>query len=249
MIIGVKKRPQVGEVDTALWDPVFGIHMYEPYDPNTDTFDVSYNKISGVEGVGIGIPGTPCALKNKIQFKYNSASYCSFDGALFNNLLDECYFNGYFSAFHNTEGATINNNKSAKGYEISHMVYAENLMNLKLHSGSNSVEGNNYKAEKIWLSPYVRTSCTDCYDSTRLGTNSYCSSTNGIRLHVTTEGGEKFPWKKNPFSYDVICVPPNAFGQVFLENIEFDNYKETYGEGILCGGNRAFRNHPSGADA
>lgn len=40
--------------------------MYEPYDPSTDTFNVSYNIISGVDGVGIGIPGTPCDQKENI---------------------------------------------------------------------------------------------------------------------------------------------------------------------------------------
>lgn len=40
------------------------------------------------------------------------------------------------------------------------MVFAENMINMKLHAGGHSVEGNDYFVEKIWISPYVRTQCS-----------------------------------------------------------------------------------------
>lgn len=73
-------------------------------------------------------------------------------------------------------------------------------------------------------------------------------------MHVTTNGGSAFPWTKSPFVYDVICVPPSAFGSCFIENVIFHNFRDNYSgidfpNAAECGGNRAFRNHGSAASA
>lgn len=114
------------------------------------------------------------------------------------------------------------------GYDAENMIIAECKVNLILHSGSRAIVHNNF-VRNTWISALARPTCTDCYTLSKIeAQNTICKDQTGVLLHVTTHKGESFPWLKNPFSYDVICVAPNAFSSSFLNDVEFNNFKETY---------------------
>jgi hypothetical protein len=132
------------------------------------------------------------------------------------------------------------------------MIIAECKINLKLHSASgNHIIHDNFLSN-VWSSAYVRTNCAECYTSEKVSKNSRCSSVSGIQIHVTTTNGEKFPWVKSPFIYDVICNAPSLFAVSYIKNVELHNFRHVYDSttfphGEWCNNNRGFRNHRSAA--
>lgn len=133
------------------------------------------------------------------------------------------------------------------------MRIAECSRNLELHAGSSTLVLDNF-LKNTWVSALVRPTCEDCYTEERQKTHTRCKNQLGIQLHVTTNGGETFPWVKSPFSYDVICSAPNAFGSSYISDSELHNFRDEYNasdfpHGSKCSGNRGFKNKGSAASA
>lgn len=98
---------------------------------------------------------------------------------LYNMKENKCYNAGYIATYGSSEGITINEARSDFGNQIEKITAVENKKNIELHGASR----NTFYVSTLtdtFVSPIVRTSCTECYDSDRVDFNTYCSWTRGI---------------------------------------------------------------------
>lgn len=87
--------------------------------------------------------------------------------------------------------------------------------------------------------------CSDCYSNSDIV---HCKNTRGAQLHVTVTGGNTLI-TVGFGSLDAICNTPPPYTSMFLEDVDFLNFKNDYNDNSVCGNNFAFKNHGNAIDA
>ena len=83
-----------------------------------------------------------------------------------------------------------------------------------------------------------RPTCTYCYGANAIP----CTGSIGMRMLTVTGNGESLPDKFGA-GFDVICRAESFENKVFLEDVTFKNYAQTYTTAVssTCSGNFVFR--------
>lgn len=91
-----------------------------------------------------------------------------------------------------------------------------------------------------YISAVSRPECADCYGSGKID----CSNTIGMRLLTVSANGETLP-KKFGTGFDVICKQELYESKVYMTNVTFANFNQTYLGSIAsqCRNNFVFRGH------
>ena len=90
-----------------------------------------------------------------------------------------------------------------------------------------------------YISAVSRPDCAQCYGNKAIN----CANNIGLRMLTASGNGERLPGKFGPH-FDVICKPPLYENKVYMTNVTFDNFRQSYSNAAsVCSSNFAFRGH------
>jgi hypothetical protein len=243
LFIGIIERPSM--VSGAELVACFATFDY--VNPATANVIVKDNFCLGSQGHGFAFPHIQCSELETNPFAGNTAGSCQI-GFIFNNIPtpDNCKAFSYIKAYASEIGQ-ICGPLSTNRLVFKNFVMVDNQRGATLKFG-NGEGGSNHTGifTNSYISAVSRPNCSQCYGNSAIN----CNNNIGLRLLTATGNGESLPSKFGPH-FDVICKAPLYENKVYMTNVTFDGFSQSYGGGLntVCGSNFVFRGHSIAFDS
>ncbi|CAD8161606.1 unnamed protein product [Paramecium octaurelia] len=241
-LIYVKKR-LIEQQSKFNW-AVLGNFIYMDGTQMTrDIVDISGNVGQGSQDTGFFIMGTKCedALKSSLYNNHCSSSVLACFAI--RQAAKDCTYSQGLIAYHSEVG--IMYAVQTENAQLDKSMLAENKRGLALSLGSWNFYENTIKLSNIFISALARPDCTKCYTASQ---NPHCNNIIGVQMGSVTLTAFP-PIDTGPSSeYDIICKPQRIDLKVYMDTIDFHNFRLSYDDIPQCGLNAALRQHPGAHD-
>ena len=122
--------------------------------------------------------------------------------------------------------------------QASNMILAENSIGTNIMIAGDRKNNSIFHKNMVFIS-LARKDCTECYANSNM-----CEDQIAFRLAAIQVSGEEYPlhFKKSPLEIVNLCKEGAFDKKAYLNNVEFINYRMSYGEKIWakCNSNRLF---------
>lgn len=239
LIIGISAKPSVafgGELIACF-------ATYDYINPATDNVAIQNNFCLGSQGHGFALPHIKCSELETNPFKGNTAGSCQI-GFIFNNIptSDQCKAFSYIKVYASQIG-NICGPVSTTSMVYKNFIMVDNQRGVTLKFGNGEGTSNHTGVlTNSYVAAVSRPECADCYGSGKID----CSDNIGMRLLTVSANGESLPKKFGP-GFDVICKQELYESKVYMTNVTFENFNQTYLGPVAsqCRSNFVFRSHSS----
>ena len=192
---------------------------------------------------GFAVPMIRCDMFETNPIANNTAGSTQI-GFIINTNGQQCQAFSYAKSFATNIG-NICGSPGISMIKFDHFIMADNRRGVTLKHGA-SEGGHDHSAYlyNSYITAISRPSCAECYGSSA----TKCTWGTGMRMFTASANGEVLPAKFGS-SFDVVCKQPVYDSKSFLENVTFDNFRQTYtGAVSACSNNFAFKPHNGGFD-
>ncbi|EAR87205.2 IPT/TIG domain protein (macronuclear) [Tetrahymena thermophila SB210] len=248
IFVAALKRDYQYSVAGMLYDMNTAIYFLSTQDPTADSILISQNIVQGSQGPCLSLVQTPCSSVSKISSNLgvwgNQAQTCLV-GVLFKQTLNGCQWAGKIAVARSVKGIMVN--PTQPSLIVEHVLAAESNRSVILrfaHQGYRNV--GVFQNSSIF--GVAITNDPTAYDSSTKA--QVCQGGSGTQNLVVTEGGEDFPLKTMPLSFDVICNSEVFDASLYQVNVKYVNFKKTYNDANFksCANNFMMVTHPSASD-
>jgi len=224
VFIGAMERNYVF-VEGSLYDMKAFIYWYKEFDVKTGGSKVFNNIGQGSDGPGFVFPHVHCedrleTINNGWGF-YDNTATTTLVGFMYQVQGTGCQWAGRANVALSQRGFMVNPTVP-QGIIVEYVLAVENERGIVLRFAT---EGTNRSGffRNSYLSEVSRLGCPNCYTNGR----SICNGI-GTQMLVVTQGGEEFPLKSSPLSFDVICNSETFDSRLYVNDVIFENYKQTF---------------------
>ncbi|KAL4508252.1 hypothetical protein ABPG72_003556 [Tetrahymena utriculariae] len=246
--VAALKRDYAYDTQGMLYDMNTAIYFLSTQDPVADNILINNNYVQGSQGPCVALIHTPCSSVSGISAQVgiwgNQASTCLV-GALFKTSLNGCQWAGKIAVARSTKGMIVN--PTQPSLIVEHVLAAESNRSVVLrfaHNGYRNV--GQFQNSAVYA--VAITNDPSAYDNAQKA--QVCTGGSGTQNLVVTEGGEDYPLKSFPLSFDVICNSEVFDAALYQTNVKYVNFKKTYTDANFskCSDNHMMVTHPSASD-
>ncbi|CAK63336.1 unnamed protein product (macronuclear) [Paramecium tetraurelia] len=246
-LIYVKKRI-LNEGGIANW-AVFGNFVYMdelvPTQMTRDVVDVSGNVGQGSQDTGFFVMASRCSDAYQSSFYNNHCSGSVL--ACFGVRQDpegKCTYIQGLSAYHS--GVGIMYAVFAEELRLEKALAAENDVGIVLRGAPQSIQDNQMKFSNSFVSAFVRPECPKCYSATL---NPYCSNVYGVKMGTLSSTAFPPISTKPSDNFDSLCTIQRVDLRVYVNNVEFNNFRLSHDSAPRCGKNAVFKTNHKAHDS
>ncbi|KAL4484526.1 hypothetical protein ABPG74_019703 [Tetrahymena malaccensis] len=248
IFVAALKRDYPYSVAGMLYDMNTAIYFLSTQDPTADSILISQNIVQGSQGPCLALVQTPCQSASKISQNLgiwgNQAQTCLV-GVLFKQTINGCQWAGKIAVARSVKGIMVN--PTQPSLIVEHVLAAESNRSVILRFAHNGYR-NAGVFQNSSIFGVAITNDPTAYDNAAKA--QVCQGGSGTQNLVVTEGGEDFPLKTMPLSFDVICNSEVFDASLYQVNVKYVNFKKTYSDANFkqCANNFMMVTHPSASD-